>query len=262
MNDTIKDCVQAYAAEHATEALFRLLRFDSNFLDTYSTTTKNSIQRIYKRFGKFEQFFVLREEFFFKILQAELVILPLIYFFNSIVASNTIFVINKEVSKIIYIFEFFIIMFPICILSINEKMKIHPVEIRHEWVNFSFEELDLKKCTACIELIDSRPIFHVTASWWLSVDKINQGIQEIGNIKDDKFININALNIFNNKTILQIEYELTNGERYVHLISKKTVKKGLCDDYIVYCERIYRKDKLKNKFVDIQSSIIHRFINN
>lgn len=262
MNDTIKNCVQAYAAEHATEALFRLLRFDSNFLDMYSPTTKNK-QRIYKRLGKFKQFFVLRKNFFFKIMQAELVVFLFIYFFNNIVVSNTTFDINKELYKIIiYTFEFFFAVFLICILSIKEKMMPHPIEIRHEWVNFSFEELDLKNCTACIELIDSRPIFHVTASWWLSVDKINQGIQEIGNIKNNNLINISALNIFSNKTILQIEYELANGERYVHLISKKTVKKGLCDDRIVYCERIYRKDRLENKLVDIQNSVIHRFINN
>ena len=262
MNKTIKDCVQAYAAEQATEALFRLLRFDSNFLDSYSPTTKNSIQRIYKRLGKFGQFFVLREAFFYKIVQADLVAFPLIYFFNRMINNNSIFAISERVYKIINIFELFLLISIVCILAIKEKMEPYPIEIHHEWVNFSFDALDLKNCNAYIALKDSRQIFHVVASWWLSVDKINKGIQEIGTIKGNNIFEITALNVFNRKTILQIEYELANGDRYAHLISYKPSKKGFRDDSMVYCERIYRKDRLKNKLVAIQNSVIHNFINN
>lgn len=262
MNKTIKDCVQAYAAEQATEALLRLLRFDSNFLDTYSPTTKNSLRRIYKRLGKLEkvkQFFALREELLFKIVQVELVVITFIYFFNNTVANNAIFANNKEVYKTIYIF---LLIFPVCILSIKEKIKLRPIEIHHEWVNFSIDELNLKDCKASILLNDSRPIFHVVVSWWLSNDKISHGIQEVGTIKGNTIFEITALTVFNRKTILQIEYELANGDRYAHLIFYKPSKKGFCDDSMVYCERIYRKDKLKNKLVAIQNSVIYNFINN
>lgn len=259
MNSTIKNCVQAYAAEHATEALFRLLRFDSTFLDIYSPTTKNSIQKKYKQLGKS----ILRKDFFFKIVRADLVVFPLIYFFNHIINDKVIFDINEGAYKIIYIFELFLLMSMVCILAIKEKMDPHPIEIHHEWVNFSFDALDLKNRKACIVLNDSRSIFHVVASWWLSADKINKGIQKVGTIKSNNIIEITALNIFNRKTILQIEYELANGERYMHLISNKpSKKKEFHDDSIVYCERIYRKDRLKNKLVAIQNSVIHSFINN
>ena len=131
------------------------------------------------------------------------------------------------------------------ILAIKEKMEPYPIEIHHEWVNFSFDALDLKNCNAYIALKDSRQIFHVVASWWLSVDKINKSIQEIGTIKGNNIFEITALNVFNRKTILQIEYELANGDRYAHLISYKPSKKGFRDDSMVYCERIYRKDRKK-----------------
>ena len=264
MNDTIKDCVQAYAMDHATEALFRFLRFDSNFLDAYSPTMKNSLRRKYKRLGKFEkvkQFFALREDLLFKFVQAALVAYPLIYFFNNIIKNNAIFAINEVVYKIIYIFEIFLLMSIVCILAIKEKMEPHPIEIHHEWVNFSFDVLNLEDCTACIILNDSRPIFHVVASWWLSVDKINKGIQEIGTIKGNQLIEITALNVFNRNTILQVEYELANGGQYIHLISKKPSRKWVRNGSIVYCERIYRKDKFKNKLVDIQNEVIHHVIN-
>lgn len=48
INDLIKDCVQAYAMDHATESLFRLLRFDSSFLDAYSPISEHSVESVDK----------------------------------------------------------------------------------------------------------------------------------------------------------------------------------------------------------------------
>ena len=62
--------------------------------------------------------------------------------------------------------------------------------------------LDLEEGTAGVILNDSRPIFHCTAIWWSSDDKIIQNIQKIGTIKGNNFQHIRALKDFNTNTIL------------------------------------------------------------
>ena len=75
-------------------------------------------------------------------------------------------------------------------------------------------------------------------------------------------MNFKALNTFNHKTILQIGYELANGDHYVHLISRKSVEDGLLEDKrtIVYCERIFRVDGSKDNLVGIQNAVIKNVI--
>lgn len=148
------------------------------------------------------------------------------------------------------------------IFVIKERKKLHPIEVHHIWVNFSFDELDLKENNAHITLNDHRPIFHVVISWWLSSCKINQGNQEKGTIKGNSSIDFKALNEFNNETILQIGYELANGDHYVHLISRKKVKNNLLEDEktIVYCERIFRIDGSKDSLIGMQNGVIKNVV--
>lgn len=57
---------------------------------------------------------------------------------------------------------------------------------------------------------------------------------------------------------MQIEYELANGDHYVHLISRKRVEHGLLEDIgtIAYCERIFRVDGSKDSLIGIQNAVI------
>lgn len=259
-NDFIKDCVQAYAMDHATEALLRLLRFDSSFLDAYSSTPKRSVQNTYKRKQKFAQakhFFILRKEKIFRIVGIYTLLLLFFTIFNIYLNSESI-VSGREMRQLAYIIEVFAFILLAVIFVITEAKELHPIEVHHIWANFNFDELDFEKNNANITLNDHRPIFHVVISWWLSSGKISQGNQEIGNLKGNSSMNFRALNAFNHKTILQIEYELANGDHYVHLISRKRVEDGLLEDTgtIVYCERIFRVDGLKDSLIGIQNAVI------
>ena len=160
--------------------------------------------------------------------------------------------------QLVYIIEIFILILLAVIFAIKEAKELHPIEVHHIWANFNFDELDYEKNNAHITLNDHRPIFHVVISWWLSSGKISQGNQEIGNLKGNSSMNFRALNSFNHKTILQIEYELANGDRYVHLISRKRVENDLLEDEgdIVYCERIFCVDGSKDRLIGIQNAVI------
>lgn len=259
-NDFIKDCVQAYAMDHATEALLRLLRFDSGFLDAYSSAPKRSVQNTYKwkqKFAQAKQFFILRKEKIFRIVGMYILLLLFFTIFNIYLNSENI-VARREMRQLAYIIEIFALILLAVILAIKEAKELHPIEVHHIWANFNFDELDFEKNNAHITLNDHRPIFHVVISWWLSSGKISQGNQEIGNLKGNSSMNFRALNAFNHKTILQIDYELANGDHYVHLISRKRVEDGLLEDTgtIVYCERIFRVDGLRDSLIGIQNAVI------
>ncbi len=273
-NDLIKDCIQAYATDHATEALFRLLRFDSNFLDVYSPSPRYGLHRIYKRFRKLEQikaFFTLHGKALSTIVCIDCLFLLLLFLRHRIWGRE------------IHIYEFLFLVFPVCIYIIKERMCLHPIKIHHAWVNLRFDFLDLEEGTAGVILNDSRPIFHCTAIWWSSDDKIIQNIQKIGTIKGNNFQHIRALKDFNTNTILQIEYELANGDQYAHLISRKKSSKRLSNmlrkiscfisqepfvgkmktkkRFIVYTERIYRLNQSKSCLVDKCNVMISRVAN-
>ena len=114
--------------------------------------------------------------------------------------------------------------------------------------------------SANITINDHRPIFHVVISWWLSSGKVSQVNQEIGNLKGKSSMEIKALDYFDHKTILQIGYELANGDHYIHLISRKKANpdNGLLKDKrnIVYCERIFRVEDSKDSLVGMQNAVI------
>ncbi len=259
-NDSIKNCVQAYAMDHATEALFRLLRFDSSFLVAYSPSLKRNGQSAYKwrlKLASSRQFFVLRKEKIFRIASIYIFLLSFFSIFNIYLNSRNI-VCRREMCQLAYIIEIFTVVLLAVKFAIKEAKELHPIEVHHIWANFNFDELDFEKNNAHITLNDHRPIFHVVISWWLSSGKISQGNQEIGNLKGNSSMNFRALNTFNYKTILQLEYELANGDRYVHLISRKRVENDLLEDErdIVYCERVFCVDGSKNSLIGIQNAVI------
>lgn len=263
-NDLIKDCVQAYAIDHATEALFRLLRFDSSFLDAYSPALKRSVQSVYKwrqKFSQVKQFLGLRKEKLFRIASIYIPLLLLFIILNIYINSKNI-EIRGELRQMVYGIEVLIFVLLAGIFAIKEVKELHPIEVHHIWVNFNFDKLDFEKNNAQITINDHRPIFNVVISWWMSSGKISQGNQEIGNLKGNSSINFKALNDFNHKTILQIGYELANGDHYVHLLFKKSVENGLLEDKwtIVYCERIFRVDGSKYSLVGIQNAVIKNVI--
>ena len=258
-NDFIKDCVQAYAMDHATEALFRLFRFDSSFLDAYSPAPKRSVQSVYKwrqKLASVKHFFILRKEKLFRIASIYIPMLLLFTVLNIYINSKSILIVG-EMRWLIYGIEIFAYVLLAGMFAVKEAKELHPIEVYHIWVNFNFDELDFEKNNARIILNDHRPIFHVVISWWLSSGKISQGNQEIGNLKGNSSMNFKALNAFNHKTILQIGYELANGDHYVHLISRKRVEDGLLEDErtIVYCERIFRVDGSKDSLIGIQNAV-------
>ncbi len=263
-NDQIKDCVQAYAMDHAAEALFRLLRFDSSFLDAYSLVPKRSVQSANKfkqKFALIRQFFAIRKEKIFGIVGIYIPFLLLFFIFN-IYANREGFGIERAMLRRIYGVEILALVFMGGIFAVMEAKKLHPIVVHHIWANFSFDVLDLEKNNICITLNDHRPIFNVVISWWLSSGKISQGNQEIGNLKGNNSIYFKALNVFNHETILQIGYELANGDHYVHLITRKAVKDNLLEDKnaIVYCERIFRVDGSKDSLIGIQNAMIKNVV--
>lgn len=263
-NDFIKDCVQAYAMDHATEALFRLLRFDSSFLDAYSPAPKRSVQSAYKwrqKFASLKHFFILRKEKLFRIASIYIPVLLLFTILNIYIKSERI-VIEREMSWLIYGLESFALVLLIVMFGIKEAKELHPIEVHHIWVNFDFDELDFEKNNAHITLNDHRPVFNVVIAWWLSSGKISQSNQEIGNLKGNSSMSFKALNAFNHKTILQIGYELANGDHYVHLISRKRAEDDLFENKrtIVYCERIFRVDGSKDRLIGVQNAVIKNVI--
>lgn len=259
-NDSIKDCVQAYAMDHATEALFRLLRFDSSFLDAYSPAPKRSIQNAYKRrqkLAQIKQFFVLRKEKLSRIASIYIPILLLFTILNICINSESIGI-RGELRQVAYGIEISAFVLLTSIFVIKGAKELHPIEVHHIWVNFSFDELDFETNNAHITINDHRPIFNVVISWWLSSGKIRQGDQELGNLKGNSSMKFRTLNVFNHKTILQIEYELANGDHYVHLISRKGVENDLLENEgaIVYCERIFCVEGSKDSLIGIQNAVI------
>ncbi len=92
-NDLIKDCVQAYAMDHATEALFRLLRFDFSFLDAYSPAPKRSVQSTYKwrqKLAQVKHFLGYGKEKLFRIASIYISMLLLFTILNICINSENI----------------------------------------------------------------------------------------------------------------------------------------------------------------------------
>lgn len=263
-NDLMKDCVQAYAMDNATEALFRLLRFDVSFLDAYTPSSRRGDQSAYKFRKKLVQakhFFVLQKETLLWITNIYILIFPLLTILNIYMNSKNT-VIKGELQWLVYGMEIFVLVLIAAIPAIMDTKVFRPIKNRHIWVNFSFDELDFSEKKAQITLNDHRSIFNVVITWWLSSGNIIQCNQEIGNLKGNSSLKFNALKAFDQQTILQIEYELANGDHYVHLISRKKVKNSILDDKntIVYCERFFRLDASKTSLIGIQNAVIKRVV--
>lgn len=263
-NEDVKNCVQAYAMDHATEALFRLLRFDSEFLDMYSSTEKHGkgiVDACKRKLSLCRQGFALKKEKIFQVAGIYFLIsfaLSVLIFFMDRFAY--VFVVKGYVGKLIAILTAGLPVLTAAFF-VGEAKTLHPISVHHAWVDFNFVMLNLAEQRAKIILNDERSISHVIVSWWLSAGKIQQGNQEIGYLRSHDTMEIETLDRFDPKTILQIEYEMKNGERYAHLISAKKKRRAVPEsENIVYCERIFRKDGLKERIVGVQNAIIKGYV--
>ena len=141
---------------------------------------------------------------------------------------------ENNISLIVFDIELFALIGITGILAIRRIIVVHPIEVSHAWADFRFEH-NLNNLVLHIILNDSRPIFHVVFSRWLVINRIQQDSQVQGDLKRDNLIGSCILDDLNRKTILQIDYELSNGDRYVHLISRKRMQL----DSSMYYERIF-----------------------
>lgn len=251
-NDSIKDCVQAYAMDHATEALLRLLRFDSRFLDVYSKKTKNNVpnpRKLKQMFGRIMGRIRLSFNSLKNILSETL--------FECISLIAGIISISFIISTLPYFKEhdnntrwiiYCIVLLTFAgagVFVIKRIIAIHPIEVSRVWANFRIEHTATSK-ELCIRLNDSRRIFNVVFSRLLITDRVLQESQEQGDFKRGDLIGSCSLNDLNKKTALQIDYELANGDHYVHLISKRQDSSNMC------CERVFLVDGSKYRLVGIQ----------
>lgn len=245
-NDLFKDCVQAYAMDHATEALLRLLRFDSKFLDSFLPSQEycSYIQR--NRFSRIKNFFKLYQKKVVHISFNCLIILLMFILFDLFFVKMNL---ENRSQWIVLSLEFSLLLLFSSIYSFVRKTRIPPLQVYHNWVNISFVDYN----TIRLVLNNSCPIFNVIVSWWQPSGKIVYGIQEFGDLRDNTTIDQTERSI-NKKTILQFEYNLANGNHYIHLISMKTKKNFFNQRKQNYfCERIYQRRSGKDSLIHIQN---------
>lgn len=262
-NDSVKDSVQGYAMDNAVEAFWRLIRFDSNFLESYYVINNNIVPDKLKNakiLRKMRKMIQLNEKKIIHIIKRIFLWLLFLCFINVCVYCYG--VVNRvEIPKCIYWIE---VICMIISIVISELSMIYPMEVRNRWINFSIFKEDYRGYFFKVLLNDSRPIFNVTVFCWMKSGKVKESFKEVGNLKKHDLINVELPEAFNYKTILQIDYELANGERYVHLISGKWYQKfRICrkQKVIIYSEKIYRREGSKTELIEIQNGTFGKCVN-
>ncbi len=265
-NDQLKDCVQAFATDNATEALFRLLRFDLMFL---KTNCSSSIRENFI-FGWNDRVHMWFKQFFYKKEKLAIAVISFLIFI--FFTAFNMFVIpgydekNSSTHLHIYFVEVAILVLSILIVLTINKMKIQPIKTRNQWVDLIVYKLDLKEKTVTIGLNDHRAIFNVIFSWWILSDKIQYAHYQTPKIERESAVSFDFVGVFNKYTVLQIEYEMANGDTYVHLLSPKhnhrIISKTLqnSERSIAYCERVFCKKGSKLCFMGKRNAIIHKYI--
>lgn len=259
-NKDVKNCVQAYAMDHAAEALFRLLRFDSNFLQIHASAEKQgrmSIDACRRKLALCRQGLALKKGrifqvtgIYFLIAFAAMMVLFLMERFNVVPA------VKGYGGRLIAVLAMGLPILAVTFF-IGEIKALRPFSVHHPWVNFDFAMLNLAEHKMEIMLRDERQISDVIISWWMSKDKVRMKTREMGKFYSCDVITFETLECFDSETVLQIEYMLKNGEHYVHLISQKSkTKSDALDEKIVYRERIFRVDGSKERLVGVQNAII------
>lgn len=258
-NDSIKDCVQAYAMDNATEALLRLLRFDSAFLNNYSKHLKSSKlegTKIQKIFEYVKLNFNTKKK---NIIQLAGIYLLLLAFFVICNFSMQNSKASEGLMRLMYTVECLFFISLICIEVLKKCTAIHPFIVRHPWVDFVIDTLDFETGRVYLSLNDTRPIFRVVLSCWIVNGKVNLGNIEIGDVKEKRTLNFHIAEVGAEKAILQIDYELANGDHYVHLISKEQIKKLFSRKKSdVYHERIFVIDGQKDMLVGARNVAVKR----
>lgn len=99
------------------------------------------------------------------------------------------------------------------------------MEARYPWADICLGNCDYEKNSIEVILKDSRAIFNVNIFHWLKCDKTKLWIHERREVvKENACMHYLPVEMFDEKFVLQIDYELSNGVHYVHLISKKREK--------------------------------------
>lgn len=203
-NDDIKDCVQAYAMDNAVEALLRLLRFDNNFLDSYSVPQDSKLTSILKK-----QSWKYRLKHFF---------------------------------------------------SSNQKKylrKFLPVQVYHQWVDFSLSKCD-EENNIKISLLGSSPVYNVSVSIRAKFGRIKMKTYDLGNLNIDEFKIVQIPYCPCSKVLLQIDYELPNADYYIHIISENKFYKHYYNKQKinVYNEWVYLKEGDRFMLISKQKKFI------
>ena len=257
-NDLLKDCVQAYAMDNATEAVFRLLRFDSNFLDAYmplkkSNVTTNFLKRF--RIKKNEEFTKKLKGRFFCLFGFYLIILPLFYLFNKSFSFECTLIRN------IFIIQLIAIIGATILILFKERILFYPTKTQHEWVIFDLDSINLNKQPSYLILNDKRTIYNCVITLWKRPFNTYIDSKIIGNIKRTSTIKIDNNELYDNNSIIQIDYETSNGEHYVHLISQKYICKIINKKKVNnhYRERIFLLKNKEYKLVSTQNKLIYAY---
>ena len=222
-NDDIKDCIQAYCAENAYEALFRLLRFDAHFLDGCipphpfdwfrSPKTHKKRNKIKENLSYNNIWFQL---FFGILFLASCCALIWIYL-KPIIIDN----------KIVLFFSILLVYLPFGLIISHFwiiKKNPLPIIIDNRWVGFEInlvsklEDLYNDYEQIHLYLNDYRPIFNLTLSYWEAKTKTIIEVLRIGTMAEQSSTTF-KIKVIPQRTILQIEYELANGDHYIHLFS-------------------------------------------
>ena len=140
----IKDCVQAFATDNAVEALFRLLRFDSQFFE-YIKPEMVYREAKEKRFPQITPGFISGLREVFTVLILHLGLLAALFLLNRFLLKSQIseyLALNEDFRYRVVYMELFIIALLIlifsCIMNIWKIILHHPCEIKHPWISFTF----------------------------------------------------------------------------------------------------------------------------
>ena len=255
-NDLIKDCVQAYAMDNATEALFRLLRFDSAFLDNHSKHLKSSMRENSKA-QKILKYVNLN----FDVQMKNIVRLVGIYLLLFVFCVIWNFILKKWqypelFMRFIYVVEILGLLWITSKVFIEINTAIYPLKVHHSWIDVAIDTLDIETGQVCLNLKVPHPIFRVYLSCWIANNKVILGNAEIGDIKEKRKLSFHILGSLDEKAILQIDYELANGEHYVHLIEKTQIKRIFSmskTNQNVYHERIFLVNEQKCMLVGVRN---------
>lgn len=229
-NDLFKDCVQAYAMDHASEALLRLLRFDVVCLqrtpkhEKVGFHSQNRFNILKIDINNFPQLPSLGK----CVLKGAILSFIVLYMINKFIDHD---IIMTDVGKMLVIFIMCILWITIIIY---EKAKIRPINHKNIWVEIGLEESYSQSPDIVIRLNDTRNIYNTVISNWKKDKRIKLWSEKSKDvIKSNTDIKCTHDHGLHEENVLQLDYQLANGYRYIHLFSRQKKESK------IYTERIF-----------------------